>query len=48
MTLGESPAGAQASAAEKDLIMHADLRSQNLRLMASDNLGGGGAVTTGL
>ena len=47
MTLGESPVGAQASAAEKDLIMHADLRSRSLRLMASDNLGGGVPVTTG-
>ena len=39
MTMGESPAGAQARAEDKNKIMHAALTNDRLVLMASDNMG---------
>jgi PhnB protein len=38
MSAGESPMGGQFSPGLRDKVMHADLRSGELKLMASDNL----------
>ena len=47
MTVGQSPAAAQMPKEAHDLVMHADLKSGSLALMASDNIGGKTPVTVG-
>ena len=47
MTVGQSPAAAQMPKESHDQVMHADLKSGSINLMASDNLGGERPVTVG-
>jgi PhnB protein len=44
MTVGQSPMGAQFPD-KKNMIMHADLETPELAIMASDNITGGSKVT---